>query len=144
MCLGRSTPRMGDKVPPLPRFPHPYTYVLAKILQNGVKFIQKLTPGFKNHMRNLDNFRQGEESQKSLNSTGYICPTHTFLQLKHKLRIYLPYFQLLVRQISCVIFETISHFSQHNSPAFLSSNITYFRQKYPTKVQIFRLSTGRI
>ena len=32
-----------------------YIYVLAKILQNGAKFIQKLTPGFKNHIRNLDN-----------------------------------------------------------------------------------------
>ena len=42
-----------------------YTYVLAKILQNGAKFIQKLTPGFKNHMRNLDNFRQALESPKS-------------------------------------------------------------------------------
>ena len=39
-----------------------YTYFLAKILQNGAKFIQKLTPGFKNHTRNLDNFRQTEES----------------------------------------------------------------------------------
>ena len=38
-----------------------YTYVLAKILQNGAKFIQKLTPGFKNHMRNLNNFRQAME-----------------------------------------------------------------------------------
>ena len=27
---------------------------LAKILQNGAKFIQKLTPGFKHHMRQLD------------------------------------------------------------------------------------------
>ena len=42
-----------------------YTYVLAKILQNGAKFIQKLTPGLKNHMRNLDNFRQAMESPKS-------------------------------------------------------------------------------
>ena len=42
-----------------------YTYVLAKILQNGAKFIQKLTPGFKNHMRNLENFRQAVESRKS-------------------------------------------------------------------------------
>ena len=32
-----------------------YTYVLAKILQNDAKFIQKLTPGFKNHIRNSDN-----------------------------------------------------------------------------------------
>ena len=42
-----------------------YTYVLGKILQNGARFIQKLTPGFKNHMRKLDNFRQAVESPKS-------------------------------------------------------------------------------
>ena len=42
-----------------------YNYVLAKILQNGANFIQKLTPGFKNHMRNLDNFRQAVKSPKS-------------------------------------------------------------------------------
>ena len=27
------------------------------IIQNGTKFIQKITPGFKNYMRNLGNFR---------------------------------------------------------------------------------------
>ena len=42
-----------------------YTHIFAKILQNGVKFIQKLTRGFKNQMRNLDNFRQAAESPKS-------------------------------------------------------------------------------
>ena len=42
-----------------------YTYVLAKILQNGAKFILKLTPGFKNDMRNLNNFRQAVESPKT-------------------------------------------------------------------------------
>ena len=41
-----------------------YTYVLAKILQNGAKFIQKLTPGFTNGMRKLQNFRQAVESPK--------------------------------------------------------------------------------
>ena len=30
-------------------------YLCSKLLENGAKFIQKLTPGFKNHMRNLDN-----------------------------------------------------------------------------------------
>ena len=40
------------------------TYGLVKILQDGAKFIQKLTTGFKNHMMNLDNFRQGVESPK--------------------------------------------------------------------------------
>ena len=30
-------------------------YLCSKLLENGAKFIQKLTPGFKNHTRNLDN-----------------------------------------------------------------------------------------
>ena len=42
-----------------------YTYVLAKILQNGDKFIQKTNSCFKNHMRKLDNYRQAVESPKS-------------------------------------------------------------------------------
>ena len=42
-----------------------YTYFLAKILQNGARFIQKLSPGFKNHMKNLNNFRQAVKSPKS-------------------------------------------------------------------------------
>ena len=41
-----------------------YTYVLIKILQNNAKFIQNLASGFKNHMCNLDNFRQEMESPK--------------------------------------------------------------------------------
>ena len=48
-----------------------------------------MTPGFKNHLRNLDNFRKAVESPKSLNSMGYIGPENKFLQLKH-------YFQLLM------------------------------------------------
>ena len=51
-----------------------YTYVLVKILQNGAKFIQKLTPGFKNHMRSL-----AVEIPKSWNLMGYFCPKNTFL-----------------------------------------------------------------
>ena len=75
MCLGSSTPCIGGKVAPHlipPSIPLDgllltslYTYVLAKILQNGAKFIQKLTPGFKNHTRNLGSFRQAVGSPKS-------------------------------------------------------------------------------
>ena len=53
-----------------------YTYVLDKILQSGAKFIQKLTPGFKNHMRNLSNFRQAVESPKSWNLMGFSPKKH--------------------------------------------------------------------
>ena len=63
-----------------------------------VQFIQKLTPGFKNHMIN---FMQ-----------------NTFLQLNYIQRIYLTLRSttcVKIHQITYVIFETISHFSQHNS-----------------------------
>ena len=74
MCLVRSTPHIGVNAPPsilssnpLDRllFAQLYTHVLAKILQNGAKFIQKLTTGFKHNIRNLDNFMQVVESPKS-------------------------------------------------------------------------------
>ena len=50
---------------------------------------------------------------------GYICPKNTFLQLKHIQRIYLTLLSttyVKTHQIPYVIFETISHFSRHNSP----------------------------
>ena len=95
-----------------------FFYVLAKLLQNGATFIQKLTPGFKNHMRNLDNFRKVVESPKSLNPIGDICPKNTFLHLKHIRRIYLTLLSIncvKIHQIPYVIFKTITHFSRHNS-----------------------------
>ena len=35
------------------------------MLQNGAKFMQKLTTEFKNYMRNLENFRKAVECTKS-------------------------------------------------------------------------------
>ena len=65
-------------------------------------FIQKLNPGFKIHMRNLDNFRQALEIPRSWNLMGYSCPKSKFLQLKHfiYLRFIKHYFQLLVWKFS--------------------------------------------
>ena len=86
---------------------------------------------FSNNMRNLDNFRKAVESSKSWNLMGYICPKNTFLQLKHYIqRIY---FQLLAWKFTklIVIFETISHFSRHNSSVAHHD-------------AIFRLSTARV
>ena len=63
-----------------------YTYVLSKILKNGAKFIQKLTPGLKNHMRNLNNFRQAVESPintlkfDGILSKKYIPSTKTYTE----------------------------------------------------------------
>ena len=86
MCLGGSAARMEGKALP-PSIPldgfvlaQLSTYVLAKILQNGAKFTQKLTPGFKNHMRNLDNFRQAVESLKSGNSIGYVLLSKKYIR----------------------------------------------------------------
>ena len=109
--------------------------------------MQKLSLGFKNHMRSLDNFRQPVESPKSWNSMGYICPKNTFLQLKQIQRIYLTLLSttcVKIHQIPYFIFETITYFSRQNSNVLFSSNIAYFWQKYPIKVKIFRFSTARV
>ena len=48
----------------------------------------------------------------------YICPKNTFLLLKHIQNIYLTLLSttcVKIHQITYVIFETISHFSWHNS-----------------------------
>ena len=81
-----------------------YTYALAKLLLNDPKFIQKLTPGFKNHMRNLHNFRQAVEIRRA-----------TFVILSAKTLIQMTYLNSL---ITYVIFEIISHFSRQNSSVF--------------------------
>ena len=60
----------------------------SKVITKWSKIYTKQTPDFKNHMRNLDNFRQAVESAKSWNSMGYICLKTTFLHLKHYLQIY--------------------------------------------------------
>ena len=72
-----------------------YTYVLAKILQNGAKFVQKLAAGFKLH-EELGQLQTSSEKFKKLKFDGLllskkcICPKNTFLQLKHYIqRIYL-------------------------------------------------------
>ena len=53
----------------------PYAYVFAKVLQNGAKFIQKLTPCFKNYMKDLKNFRKAAES---LNLMCFVQKLHSF------------------------------------------------------------------
>ena len=124
-----------------------YTYVLAKVSQNGATFIQKLPPGFKNYMRNLNNFRQAVENPKSWNSVGYFCPKLAFLQLKHYIqRIYLTWLSsttcVKIHQISYVICETVSHFSPHNSSVFfLARTLHTFYKSSPWKCKFsdFRL-----
>ena len=108
-----------------------YTYVLAKLLQNGKKFMQKLTKDFKNY-RNLDNSRQAVENPKVWHLMGYICLKTTLFHLKHYLEIYLILLSttcVKIHQIPDVIFETISHFSRHNS----SETLHTFDKKIPSK-----------
>ena len=90
-------------------------FKLRYYIQNGAKFLQKLTPGFKNHMRNLDNFRQTVESAKSRKLMGYyFCPKYKFLQLKHCI----PKIYLTLLSITCVRIHQITymrHFWNHQS-----------------------------
>ena len=117
-------------------------------MQNGVKFIQKLTPDFKNHMRNLDNFRQAVESPKSWNSIGYICLKTTFLQLKHYIqKIYLTLLSTTCVEIHRILISFLKpHVIYHDTtrPYYFSSNVKYFWKKYPIKVQILRFFTAEV
>ena len=91
-----------------------FSYYITK----SCKVYTKTDSWFQNHIRNLGNFRQAVESPKSWNLMGYFCPKTTFLQLKYYIqRIYLTLLSttcVKIHQIY-VIFETISHFSRHNS-----------------------------
>ena len=76
---------------------------------------KKPTPGLKNHMRNMGNYRKAGESPKSWNMMGYFCLKNTFLQLKHLQRIYptlLSTSCMKIYQMNYFIFETICHFSR--------------------------------
>ena len=89
-------------------------------------------------MRNLENFRQAVESQKSWNVMGYFCPKNTFLQLKQNIpKIYLTLLWttcVKIHQITYVIFEAIRHFSRHNSFVFfLAQTLNTFYKISPSK-----------
>ena len=99
-------------------------FVLVEILQNGAKFRQKVTSGFKNH-EEFGKLQPTSGKSKKLKFDGillsrkYICPKNTFFQLKlyTQSRIYLKLLSttcVKIHQISYVIFETISHYSRHN------------------------------
>ena len=116
-----------------------HTYVLAKMLQNVAKFLQKLTPGFKNRMNNLDNFKQVVESPKSWNLMGYFCLKDTFLQLKHYIqRIY-----LTLLSTTCVKIHQMTFYE--NSPSkrkfsnfsLLALKFTKFLMAFSNKKSVF-------
>ena len=75
------------------------------------------------------------------------CPKISFLQLKHIQRIFLTLLSttcVKIDQIIYVIFETMSHFSQHNSSVSFQLKHYILLQKYPIIVQVFRLSTNQV
>ena len=93
---------------------------------------KKLTPGLKNHMSNLHNYRQAVESPKSWNLIGYFCPKNAFLQLSIPLyRGFIQhYFQLLAWKFTNDLSHFWNHFSRHDP--------------YIYQVKMFRLATARI
>ena len=71
---------------------------------------------------------------------GYICRKNTLLQLKHYMqRIYLTLLStaMKIHQIPYVIFETISHFSQHNSSVFFQLKYYTFDKNTPSNCKFF-------
>ena len=103
--------------------------------------MQNLTPGFKNHIRNLNNFRQSVESPKSGNFMSF-CPKNKFLHLKNYQRIY-----LTILSTTCVKIHQTAYVNFHDTtPLYLfSSNImAYILQKQLIKVKIFLLSLAQV
>ena len=116
-----------------------YTYVLAKILlQTGAKFIQKLTHGFKNHMRNLDNFRQAVESPKCWNSMGSFC-TKKYIPLAKTLytedlsNITLNYLCENSPNFLCHFWNPILFFTTQLLRIFLAQTLHTFYKSSPSK-----------
>ena len=110
-------------------------YILSKILQNDAKFIQKLAPGFKNHMKNLNNFTQAVESPKSWNLMGYyFCPKKIHLSKKC-----IPSAKTLYTED----FNFLFNYLCENSPNFLCH---FWNHKLfsTTQLRLFRLATAGI
>ena len=82
-----------------------YTYVFTKVLKNGAKFTLKLNLDFKNHMRNLNNFRQTVKSPKGLNLMGF-RRENRFFKLSH-LYIYIYIFLYILIYIYLFIYTYI-------------------------------------
>ena len=95
------------------------------------------TPVFKNHMKNLDNFKQAVKGPKNWDSMECVCPKITFLQLKHYIqRIYLTLLWttcVKIYQIFYVIFEIRSRFSRHSFNIFLTQTLHTFDKSSPWK-----------
>ena len=120
-----------------------YTYVLAEILLNGAKFIPKLTPAFKNHIRNLNKFRHAVKSPKfnGIFSKIYI-PSAKALYTEDLSNITLNHLYENSPNYLCHFWNHKSFFATTHLYLF-SSNVTFLK-KYPIKVQTFRLSTAQV
>ena len=101
----------------------------------------KLTRSFKNYMRNLNNFRHKVQKvgiQWDNLSKKYISSAKTFIQ-----RIYLA----LLSTTCMKIHQILCYFWNHNlffMTQLVCIILDYFWQKYPIKVQIFRIFTAPV
>ena len=121
-----------------------YTYVLSKILKNGAKFIQKLSPGLKNHMRNLNNFRQAVESPinmlkfDGILSKKYIPLTKTYTE--DLSNITFNYFCENSPNYSCHFRNPKSFFMTQLLCIFLAQTLHTFYKSSPSKCKFSDLS----
>ena len=99
-------------------------------------------------MKNLNNFKQALKSSKRWKSMGYICLKTTFPQQKYIQKIiHIHYFQLLVWKFIKFLMSFLTPsviFYDTTRLYYFSSNVTYFWQKYPIKVKIFRFFTAQV
>ena len=122
-----------------------YTYVSAKMLQNGGKF-RYAKAGFKNY-RNLNNFREAVESPESWNLMGF-CPKKTNISLAKTYTVDLSNITFNYLRVESPNY--LCHFWKHKSFCttqllciFISSNITYFPQNHKSSASRCKFPTAQ-
>ena len=113
-----------------------YTYVLAKILYTKSGKIYTKTDSW--FQKSHEKFGQLETSEKSkkVKCDRLLLSKNTFLQLKHYInKIYVTLLSttcVRICQITCVIFEAMSHFSRRNCSVFFLAQILHTFYKSST------------
>ena len=125
---------------------HFYTYVIAKILQNGAKF-RYAKADFKND-RNLNNFRQAVESPKSWNLMGF-CPKKYIPSAKTLYTVDL--FNITFNNLcvdspnySCHFWNHKSFFTTQLLCIFLAQTLHTFHKSSPSKCKFSDFSTAQV
>ena len=117
--------------------PNPLHLCFSSGITKWYKVYTKADHWFQKSHEEYEELQTSSGKSKKLKLLGF-CPKNTFLQLKPIQRIYLTLLSttcVKIHQITDVIFETTSHFSQHNPSVSFLLKHNILSRKEPIKVQ---------